>query len=122
VLRVADHVGARTVAIPAISTGAYGYPVHEAAAVAMLTVTTVATDVDLLRFVLLTEDAASEFERARAAAEARRAELDGEHDRGTATSGSAPAGLPPPGSPPDPLDGWVGGEILQVLDGFLDIF
>lgn len=31
----ADHLGARTVAFPAISTGAYGYPKAEAAAVAI---------------------------------------------------------------------------------------
>ncbi|MGZ8600828.1 MAG: O-acetyl-ADP-ribose deacetylase, partial [Actinomycetota bacterium] len=29
-LRVADEVGARTVAFPAISTGVYGYPIEEA--------------------------------------------------------------------------------------------
>src|SRR5438445_11290876 len=34
-LRVADEVGARTVAFPAISTGVYGYPVDLAAAVAV---------------------------------------------------------------------------------------
>ena len=34
-LRVADELGARTVAFPAISTGAFGYPLEEAAAVAV---------------------------------------------------------------------------------------
>jgi O-acetyl-ADP-ribose deacetylase (regulator of RNase III) len=34
-LRVADRLGARTVAFPAISTGVYGYPVEEAAPVAI---------------------------------------------------------------------------------------
>src|SRR5206468_6706409 len=34
-LRVADELGARTVAFPAISTGVYGYPLDEAAPVAI---------------------------------------------------------------------------------------
>ncbi|MGH2705679.1 MAG: O-acetyl-ADP-ribose deacetylase, partial [Actinomycetota bacterium] len=34
-LRVADELGARSVAFPAISTGVYGYPVREAARVAI---------------------------------------------------------------------------------------
>ena len=33
-LRVADELGARTVAFPAISTGVFGYPIREAAGVA----------------------------------------------------------------------------------------
>jgi O-acetyl-ADP-ribose deacetylase len=36
-LRVADELGAATVAFPAISTGLYGYPRREAAAVAVTT-------------------------------------------------------------------------------------
>lgn len=50
-LAVADRVGARTVAFPAISTGAYGYPPDEAAALAVATVGAAATDVTLVRFV-----------------------------------------------------------------------
>ncbi len=38
-LEVAVDVGARTVAIPALSTGIYGYPTDEAAAVAVSTLT-----------------------------------------------------------------------------------
>src|SRR5438093_7781556 len=34
-LRVADELGAKTVAFPAISTGVYGYPLEEAAPVAV---------------------------------------------------------------------------------------
>jgi len=37
-LRIASKLGARIVAFPSISTGAYGYPVGEAATVALLTV------------------------------------------------------------------------------------
>jgi O-acetyl-ADP-ribose deacetylase (regulator of RNase III) len=50
-LAAADRVGARTVAFPAISTGAYGYPPDEAAALAVATVGAAATDVTLVRFV-----------------------------------------------------------------------
>ena len=50
-LAVADRVGAHTLAFPAISTGAYGYPPDEAAALAVATVGAAATDVTLVRFV-----------------------------------------------------------------------
>jgi len=68
-LRVADEVGARTVAFPAISTGAYGYPLREAAPVASLAVTRVPTSVELVRFVLHDRFALSVFEKALRAAE-----------------------------------------------------
>ncbi|MGI5429689.1 O-acetyl-ADP-ribose deacetylase [Streptomyces sp. CA-179760] len=51
-LRVADELGARTVSFPAISTGIYGYPMEQAAAVAVDTVRTARTDVETVRFVL----------------------------------------------------------------------
>jgi len=51
-LRVADGLGARTVAFPAISTGAYGYPPGEAAAVALGAVAGAATEIEEIRFVL----------------------------------------------------------------------
>jgi O-acetyl-ADP-ribose deacetylase (regulator of RNase III) len=51
-LRVADELGARTVAFPAISTGVYGYPVEEAAPVAVRAVRGAETDVTEVRFVL----------------------------------------------------------------------
>jgi O-acetyl-ADP-ribose deacetylase (regulator of RNase III) len=50
-LEVADGVGARSVAFPAISTGLFGYPREAAAAVAVATVRAAATDVRLVRFV-----------------------------------------------------------------------
>jgi O-acetyl-ADP-ribose deacetylase (regulator of RNase III) len=50
-LAVADEIGARSVAFPAISTGIYGYPPDEAAAVAVTTVGAADTDVFLVRFI-----------------------------------------------------------------------
>jgi O-acetyl-ADP-ribose deacetylase (regulator of RNase III) len=51
-LQVADELGARTVAFPAISTGIYGYPLDEAASVAIQAVRSAATAVQEIRFVL----------------------------------------------------------------------
>src|SRR5437763_6870855 len=51
-LRVADDLGAETVAFPAISTGVYGYPVEEAAPVAIGAVRSADTSVGEVRFVL----------------------------------------------------------------------
>jgi O-acetyl-ADP-ribose deacetylase (regulator of RNase III) len=56
-LRVADELGAKTVAFPAISTGVYGYPVEEAAPVAVAAVRGADTGVELVRFVLFGEEA-----------------------------------------------------------------
>ena len=63
-LRVADELGARTVAFPAISTGVYGYPVEEAAPVAIAAVRHAATAVDQVRFVLFDRPAYEAFDRA----------------------------------------------------------
>jgi len=63
-LRVADEVGARTVAFPAISCGVYGYPVEEAAPIAVEAVRSAATSVEVVRFVLFGHDALRAFEAA----------------------------------------------------------
>jgi len=63
-LRVADELGARTVAFPAISTGVYGYPLDEAAPVAVEAIRTADTSVDEVRFVLFGRDARAAFARA----------------------------------------------------------
>ncbi|MFK4108320.1 O-acetyl-ADP-ribose deacetylase [Streptomyces sp. NPDC002176] len=51
-LRVADELGARSVAFPAVSTGVYRWPVEEAARVAVETVRSADTGVEEVRFVL----------------------------------------------------------------------
>jgi O-acetyl-ADP-ribose deacetylase (regulator of RNase III) len=50
-LAVADEIGARTVAFPAISTGVYGYPPEQAAEVAVAAVRSTDTAVTLVRFI-----------------------------------------------------------------------
>jgi O-acetyl-ADP-ribose deacetylase (regulator of RNase III) len=63
-LRVADELGATSVAFPAISTGVYGYPLDEAAPVSVGAVRDADTTVDEVRFVLFGRDAYAAFERA----------------------------------------------------------
>jgi len=63
-LRVADELGAATVAFPAISTGAYGYPVREAAAVAIDAVRDADSKVEEVRFVLFGREAYRAFDEA----------------------------------------------------------
>ena len=63
-LRVADELGAGTIAFPAISTGIYRYPLGEAAPVAIEAVRTADTSVQEVRFVLFGRDALVAFERA----------------------------------------------------------
>ncbi|GGU79797.1 hypothetical protein GCM10010211_52270 [Streptomyces albospinus] len=60
-LRVADELGARTVAFPAISTGAYGWPLEDAARIAVEAVGDTATAVEEVRFVLHDERAYAAF-------------------------------------------------------------
>jgi len=63
-LRVADEVGAYTVAFPAISTGVFGYPPPEAAPVALAAVGRATTQVEEVRFVLFDEDTLEVFRAA----------------------------------------------------------
>ncbi|MGH2401459.1 MAG: O-acetyl-ADP-ribose deacetylase [Candidatus Limnocylindria bacterium] len=58
-LRLADELGARSVAFPAISMGIYGYPPPQGASVAVRTVAEHLrgdTQVELVRFVLFSEE------------------------------------------------------------------
>jgi O-acetyl-ADP-ribose deacetylase (regulator of RNase III) len=63
-LRVADELGAGTVAFPAISTGVYGYPLNEAARVAIEAIRKADTAVQEVRFVLFGGDSFAAFEHA----------------------------------------------------------
>jgi len=66
-LRVADELGARTVAFPAVSAGIYGWPMDDAARIAIDTVASASTSVEVATFVLFNRSAFTEFERALAA-------------------------------------------------------
>ena len=63
-LRVADDLGARIVAFPAISAGIYGWPLDDAARIALTTVRNASTSVDEARFVLFTTAALDAFRSA----------------------------------------------------------
>jgi len=61
-LELAGTLGCRTVAFPAISAGIYGYPVREAAAIAVETAReTMAPRIDLVRFVLFNDETFDAF-------------------------------------------------------------
>ena len=61
-LRVADGLGARTVAFPAISTGIYGWPMADAARIALATVSATETEVREVLFVLYDAGALAAFQ------------------------------------------------------------
>ena len=66
-LEVASENNVRSVAFPSISTGAYGYPMEEAAPIALRTVIDYLkthTDIELVRFVLYGQRAYEVYERA----------------------------------------------------------
>ncbi|HET7408240.1 MAG TPA: O-acetyl-ADP-ribose deacetylase [Mycobacteriales bacterium] len=60
-LRVADELGCRSVAFPAVSAGVYGWPMGDAARVAVHTVRATATRVEEARFVLFSAEAYTAF-------------------------------------------------------------
>lgn len=63
-LRVADDLGARTVAFPAVSAGIYGWPADDAARIALGTVAATPCQLAEARFVLFGADMHAVFERA----------------------------------------------------------
>ncbi|QXJ24018.1 O-acetyl-ADP-ribose deacetylase [Actinomadura graeca] len=65
-LRVADELGVDSIAFPAVSAGIYGWPVNDAARIAVTTVRSTPTQVSDARFVLFTPEAYDAFERATA--------------------------------------------------------
>lgn len=60
-LRVADELGARTVAFPAVSAGIYGWPMEDAARIAVETVRATETLIEEVRFVLFDDEAYAAF-------------------------------------------------------------
>ncbi|MFG2548159.1 O-acetyl-ADP-ribose deacetylase [Streptomyces sp. NPDC048594] len=60
-LHLADELGARTVAFPAISTGVYRWPMDDAARIAVETVRATGTSVTEARFVLFDDRAYEAF-------------------------------------------------------------
>jgi O-acetyl-ADP-ribose deacetylase len=60
-LRIADELGAATVAFPAISTGVYRWPVDDAARIALAAVRASDTQVNEVRFVLFDQTAYDVF-------------------------------------------------------------
>lgn len=67
-LAEADRVGATSVAFPSISTGAYGYPIAQAAPVAVAAVRGARTAVEVVRFVCFSAHDLAVVEAALAAA------------------------------------------------------
>jgi O-acetyl-ADP-ribose deacetylase len=60
-LQVADELGARSVAFPAVSAGVYRWPLDDAARIAVETVRATDTAVTLVRFVLFDDTAYRTF-------------------------------------------------------------
>ncbi|CAN5824818.1 O-acetyl-ADP-ribose deacetylase [soil metagenome] len=56
-LAVADELGVRTLAAPLVSAGVYGWPLDDAAKIAVDTVRSVDSTVELVRFVAFGDDA-----------------------------------------------------------------
>lgn len=69
-LRVADEIGARSVAFPAISAGIYGWPMDSATQIAVDTVLATDTTVETVVFVPFSADAEAAFRAALEAAKA----------------------------------------------------
>ena len=66
-LEIASENGVRSIAFPAISTGIFGYPLHEAAPIAIGTVTDYLAEhpeITLVRFVLWSDEALRAYQTA----------------------------------------------------------
>jgi O-acetyl-ADP-ribose deacetylase (regulator of RNase III) len=62
-LEVADALGARSVAFPAISTGLYGYPADRAAETAVAAIRSTPTTVELVRLVAFNDESHRHYVR-----------------------------------------------------------
>jgi O-acetyl-ADP-ribose deacetylase (regulator of RNase III) len=114
-MRIAGDLGCRSVAFPAISTGAYRYPVGEAAPIAIRSVSTVPTSVELVRFVLFDRSAFAAFEQARDADEPPPPVV--RDDPPVTVAGNDPAEPP---DPPSSTGGWVD-VVIESLGGVVDL-
>jgi O-acetyl-ADP-ribose deacetylase (regulator of RNase III) len=63
-LEVAEELGCRTIAFPALSTGIYGYPADQAAPVAVAAIRELADRFDEVRLVFVDDDLREMFEAA----------------------------------------------------------
>jgi O-acetyl-ADP-ribose deacetylase (regulator of RNase III) len=66
-IELADKLSAVTVAFPAIGAGAFGWPMADAARIAVDTVRSTETHIELVTFVLFSEEAMDAFSKALAA-------------------------------------------------------
>ena len=63
-LAVADEIGARSVAFPAISTGIYGYPLDPATEIAVRTCREAETSINVVKFVCFDTTTLAAYQRA----------------------------------------------------------
>lgn len=68
-LQLADELGARSIAFPAIATGVYGFPPDQAAQIAVATIKATPTAVQRVRLVAFDEDTREYLQTAAAASD-----------------------------------------------------
>jgi len=68
-LEIADEIGARTVAFPAIATGVYGFPLEQAARIVVATINATPTRVERVRLVAFDDDAYGHLQAALSASD-----------------------------------------------------
>ena len=63
-LRVADELGARSVAFPLVAAGIYGWPLNDAASAAVTTIEATPTDVEQVLLVAFSQEAEAAWHKA----------------------------------------------------------